>query len=178
MLPEPAEYWTLHTRAGLNFPKTVGRPCEEILSSDGDITHSGYGHEARNMNIGTYCVHSPPPAHTVHTCQHVHKNIPPVHSMDRYGPACHVDRHSQCPAVSTCPPAQAIWRTVGGCRGCEDDRDTRGRLARTQEFDLTSTFCFSLGFSFLTLTTFWSSLDIYFLRVATIWGSLMFTLSY
>ena len=92
--------------------------------------------------IDTYSVHSPPPAHTVHTCQHVHKNIPPVHSMDRYGPACHVDRHSQCSAVSTCPPAQAAWGTAGGCREYADDRDTRGRLARTQEFALTSTFCF------------------------------------
>ena len=95
----------------------------------------------RNMNacIVTYSVHSPPPVHTVHTCQHVHKNIPPVHSMDRYGPACHVDRHSQCPAVSTCPPAQAAWRTAGGCRECGDSKDTRGKQEWTQEFYLKST---------------------------------------
>ena len=88
----------------------------------------------RNMNacIGTYSVHSPPPAHTVHTCQHVHKNIPPVHSMDRYGPACHVDRHSQCSAVSTCPPAQAPWGIAGGCRECGGCRGSIASAKRIQ----------------------------------------------
>ena len=91
----------------------------------------------RNMNAcnGTYSVHSPPPAHTVHTCQHVHKNIPPVHSMDMYGPACHVDRHSQCSAVSICPPAQAPWGTASGCRECGACRGSIATVTGRQELE-------------------------------------------